>query len=361
MEGFSMLRAITGQDHIDQVYEKLERTCLLTLWEVNMTYYKRIAESLVRVNRFTPHVFARIENHVTNNLSMEYELTTILDILFAFAASGNGTKEFYNALQFVMVKGHMFNRMAPFQMLWNDTPNHGAFVAKLVHTYSIVKGRHPELQFEPDFSALAYRLSTSDRIKYNLEELVTVMEHIEVFQYEDLEEVNKVLDKKLFAIEENMYADDMIKYIDTKVRRDYGGDYTKLPKNIVTFFDNYMVKNLESQGPGRVYYYLAESEVRGLLEGKEELVYKIVREAGKKIQQYDFEKVCYIYWFATKYGFMIEDKTDLKPTLDLFKDYIRLYRVMGKDKMELGGNYYKMLEVFNESDLSKKEQTVEQK
>ena len=75
-----------------------------------MTYYKRIAESLVAVNRFAPEIFARIENHVLNNLAMDYEHTTMLDILFAFAKSGNGSKKFYDSMQQIMFKGHMFNR-----------------------------------------------------------------------------------------------------------------------------------------------------------------------------------------------------------------------------------------------------------
>lgn len=55
-----------------------------------MTYYKRIAEALVNVNRYSNVIFARIENHVLNNLSMDYELPTIIDILFAFDKAGRG-------------------------------------------------------------------------------------------------------------------------------------------------------------------------------------------------------------------------------------------------------------------------------
>lgn len=50
-----------------------------------MTYYKRIVEGLVQVNRTPENLFAKIENHVINNLSMSYEVETIVDILFAFA------------------------------------------------------------------------------------------------------------------------------------------------------------------------------------------------------------------------------------------------------------------------------------
>jgi len=50
-----------------------------------MIYYKRIVEALVKVGRSTKYLFDRIENHILNNLSMEYSLQTIVDILFAFS------------------------------------------------------------------------------------------------------------------------------------------------------------------------------------------------------------------------------------------------------------------------------------
>ena len=56
-----------------------------------MTYFKRVAEALVEVNRFSSSVFAKVENHIMNNLAMDYEIDVIVDILFAFAKSGNGS------------------------------------------------------------------------------------------------------------------------------------------------------------------------------------------------------------------------------------------------------------------------------
>lgn len=361
MEGLTVLKDIDSQEYIDKVYKKLERVCLLTIWEVNMTYYKRIAESLVEVNRATPQVFERLEMHVMNNMSMDYETKTMIDILFAFAKSGNGSSKFYNAMQYILYKGHMFNRQASFYMLWKETPKHGQFIARLVSTYSIAKGRFPELVFEPDFNSLVHKLVANDRANYNLEDLTMVMEHVQAFDFEDIKQVNQHLDEQLFLVDDNMYAEDMIKYLDIKTRRDYDGDYSKLPEKVVRFFDEYMLKNLDSQSPDQVYYYLAESEVRGLLNGKEQLVGKVMLDVKRRVSQYNFEKICYMYWFATTYNFMIEEKREeLKPALMMFKDYIKLYRGMSKDRKEISSNYYKMLDVINEEDLSVKEGVVEE-
>ena len=57
-----------------------------------MIHYKRVVESLVQVNRHSNNLFAKIENHVLNNLGMDYETHVMVDILFAFAKAGRGSK-----------------------------------------------------------------------------------------------------------------------------------------------------------------------------------------------------------------------------------------------------------------------------
>lgn len=49
-----------------------------------MTDYKRIVEALAEVNRFDPVIFAKIEMHILRNMSLDYDLKTIVDILNAF-------------------------------------------------------------------------------------------------------------------------------------------------------------------------------------------------------------------------------------------------------------------------------------
>lgn len=63
-----------------------------------MTYYKRVVEALVSVNRAPPNLFDKIENHILNNLGMEYEVETIVDILFAFNKADRGSKKLYDSL-----------------------------------------------------------------------------------------------------------------------------------------------------------------------------------------------------------------------------------------------------------------------
>lgn len=93
-----MLNMFNSQDRIDSVYKRLEYFTSKTVWEVNMIHYKRIVESLVMVNRHEHSIFAKIENHVLNNLSMEYEHHVMVDILFSFARAGRGSKAFYDSM-----------------------------------------------------------------------------------------------------------------------------------------------------------------------------------------------------------------------------------------------------------------------
>ena len=109
-EGFVMLKLFNDQKRIDDVYKRLERIVNLTIWEVNMLYYKRLAEAFVAVNRFGSAMFQKLEQHIMSNLAMEYEVETMVDILLAFYKSGNGSQDFYHAMQLTMVKGHLFNK-----------------------------------------------------------------------------------------------------------------------------------------------------------------------------------------------------------------------------------------------------------
>lgn len=71
---------------------------MLTVWETNMIYYKRIVEALVSAGRLDSLLFIKIENHILNNLSMPYELPTIVDILHAYHRAGKGSLRLYDAL-----------------------------------------------------------------------------------------------------------------------------------------------------------------------------------------------------------------------------------------------------------------------
>lgn len=351
IEGFTMLKQHADQKFIDEVYKKLERICTITIWEVDMTYYKRIAESLVQVNRFTPYVFDKLEHHIKNNLSMEYDLKTMLDILFAFALSNNGSKGFYNAMQQIMVKGHMHHRL-PHLQLHSELPSHGNFVAKLVETYALAKYKHPDLQLEPDFIATAYNLITNKKAKYSLEDLVRVMQNVYVFEFEEIDKVNQILDDKLFEIDENMNADDMIRYIDLKVNRDYDGDYHKIPKKILVFFDDYLNKNITSQDPHKIYHYICEIESRGLLVGKEEFLNKLIQYVSKQMVAYDFEEMCYYFWLFNKYHTMVDQQNKhVQQAMTQIKDHIRLYSAFSKGRLRIGSNFYKMLEVVSGSEF----------
>lgn len=78
------MRGINDQQRIDVLYEKLERIVGLTVWDQNMTDYKRVVEALAEMNRFEPEIFAKIEMYILRNMAFDYDLKTIVDILYAF-------------------------------------------------------------------------------------------------------------------------------------------------------------------------------------------------------------------------------------------------------------------------------------
>ena len=351
VEGFTMLRHFADQKFIDQVYKKLERLVVLTIWEVNMTYYKRISESLVQVNRFNPVVFDRLENHIMNNLSMEYSLNTMLDILYAFSVSGNGSIKFYNAMQYVLFNGHMFNRPWPLNTIV-ATPMHGYFIGRICEIYDRARDKFPALILQGDFRSLMYYLLINKKANYLLEDLVQVLRHVDVFEFEEQVEINNVLEGRLFEIKENMHADDMIKYLDLRANRDFEGDYTKIPKKILILFDEYLKKNLMYQDPHKIYKYIVDIESRGLLYEKQDFANQMVEYVTKHLLHYDFEATCYYYWLFNKYNFLLNmENKDVTTNLNMIKNHIRLGSTFQKGKLSTGSNFYKMLEVVPGNDF----------
>lgn len=351
MEGFTVLMRFADKNFVDKVYERLERTCFVTIWETNMTYYQRIAKSLVEVDRSSPKLFQKVEYHVMRNLDMEYSLNTMLDILFHFAKSGNGSKDFFHSMQFIVFKGHMFNKT---YSLWRETPQDASFVAKLCEVYRRAAEKYPDLVLEPNFAGLAHKLITNKKTKYKLEDLVQVLENFDVFQFEDIDEIDQLLDKKLFEIEDPMNAHDMIRYIDIVSHRRYEGDYSKIPEDVLKLFDTYLKKNILSQDPRGLYYYVFDIEARGLIHQYDpaEFMNKLVEYVGTKLNSYDFEDMCYYFWLFNKYHHLIDaENKQVQHNMNLIKDHIRLYSAFSKGRIKIGSNFYKMLEVVTGSEF----------
>ncbi|EGR28799.1 hypothetical protein IMG5_168350 [Ichthyophthirius multifiliis] len=131
-----------------------------------MNDYKRIAEGLANVNRFNPEIFGQIEHYVLRNLSMEYELKTIVDIVYAFGKGDMGSKIFYEAVQTTIFKGHFLQRSVLFKR--NELPYNGYTTSKLLGIFSHAKHRIQDFELEPDFQVFMYNLIMNQQTEYNM-------------------------------------------------------------------------------------------------------------------------------------------------------------------------------------------------
>lgn len=138
------------QEKIDTLYKKIERIIRLTIWEVNIEHYHSIATALAQVNRFDPLTFGKLEQHILTNLSLTYETKTMVDILFCFAKGQQGSKDFYDAMQYVIFKGHIFNRNF-FLQSKVELAYDGYLVAGLLGVFKQAKARHFDFELHPDF------------------------------------------------------------------------------------------------------------------------------------------------------------------------------------------------------------------
>lgn len=115
---------------------------------------------------------------------MDYELPTMVDILFAFAKSGNGSKRFYDSMQLILYKGHMFNRNV-FLEGRLELPFQGRIVSKLLEIYSKALKDHEHYVLHPDFRAMMYKMLVNKKTKYELTDIVETFRYLPNFQYEE--------------------------------------------------------------------------------------------------------------------------------------------------------------------------------
>ena len=349
IEGFTALEGIADQQFIDEVYKKLERVLVLTIIEVNITHYKRITANLIKVNRFTRYVFENIESHLMHFLAtheLQYDLKLMLDILSSFAISQNGSERLFYSFEEIF---NTFSELSPEQQ---ESLKHGDFISNLVQTYAIAKMMHPSLTYDSNFTRLVFSLVVGNEAHYTLEQLVNVVQHVPAFEFSQIDEINQLLDKRLFEVKGDMNGEDIIRYIDLKVGRDYDGDFSKLPQKIMTFFDDYLNKNMEKQDPKQLYHYILEAEIRDLMDGKDDFLHHFVSYVSNNLQTYNFEDMCYFYWLFNKYAHLIKiDCAKIQCDLSQIKDHIRLYSAFSKGRLTIGSNFYKMLEVVSGSDF----------
>jgi len=349
IEGFTALEGIADQDFIDQVYKKLEKVLVLTIIEVSIDHYKRITEGLMKVNRFTDYVFENIESHLMHFLithTLEHDLNLMLDILASFSIGGNGSEGLFYSFE------EIFNGYYELEKDKQDKLKTGDFISKLVKTFALAKIKYPELVFEDKFKNLVQEL-VCEEVEYSLEELLSVDQFIWAFDLPKKNEIKELLDKRLFEVKGHMKCLHMIEYIDMKVSRDHDGEYSLLSRDVMWFFDDYLNKNMEKQTHEQVYSYIFEIEDRKLMFGKEELLKHLITYVGTRLHIYDFEELCYLFWVLNKYQEMVKKDDDPKAQgyFNQIKDHIRLYSAFSKGKLQIGSNFYKMLEVVSGSEF----------
>lgn len=168
VQGFTSLALLVEeQSRLDAVYKRIERNIRLSIWEESMDKYQNILKSLVKVNRYDQQVWNKIENHIMNNLAFEYEVSQMLEILYCFSKYKHGSHRFYEAMQHIIFKGHLFNHNYFLQQL-NYLNYDGAVLSHLVATYATVYLNHPYFTSSPDFHLLLVSHLVHPRTHYTL-------------------------------------------------------------------------------------------------------------------------------------------------------------------------------------------------
>ncbi|EAR83095.1 hypothetical protein TTHERM_01015980 (macronuclear) [Tetrahymena thermophila SB210] len=265
LEGFTILKGTNDQVRIDYLYEKLERIIDLTVWDQQMTDYKRVVEALAEVNRFEPAIFAKIEMYILRNMSLDYDIKTIVDILYAFGKGEIGQKEFYDAVQITIYKGHLFNRNPLLKTV--ELPYNGETTSKLLKIFTNAK-KLKEFELNPNFVVYMYKMLMSNNTKYNLVNLIDTMKYLSHFQFDTQDEIENHLMNQIPKIEGQVYFKD-IQYAIEFLNYKACGKFENTPLHIQRQLYQYIINLIPGSQPADLldmHQFLIQ---RDLLKGQE--------------------------------------------------------------------------------------------
>jgi len=205
----------------------------------------------------------------------------------------------------------------------NKINNLDSFIAKLLQTYSLASIQHPDLEINPDLKELMKECLLNEDVVYDLSEIVSIKRTMEWLNLENEEEIQELLDRKLFRVKGEMDASDMLCYIDILVEKKYNENYKLLPTKVTEFFDQYLNENLSKQVPQKMYYYISESDKRGLISTKKELINNLISYVLSRLRDHDADQLSYYYTLFDEY-YMLIDQKQINDALTALKDFIRL-------------------------------------
>ena len=84
---------------MNKMFRKLENYMLGSIWETNMIYYQRIIKSMTDMRSDNRRAFFKVQNHIQNNLAMEYSADTLFDIFYRSSFVNYGRDLYFERLQ----------------------------------------------------------------------------------------------------------------------------------------------------------------------------------------------------------------------------------------------------------------------
>ena len=178
-----------------------------------------------------------------NNLAMDYEPHIMVDILLAFAKSTNGTKNFYNTMQYVLTKGHMFNKNP---LLENriELPYSGRLLANIVEIYSDVNEKFHNFELEPNFKVMVFKMLTNKKIVYELIDIVKLIRYVPAFQFEEEKLLFENVINKIPLINCTISFEEIRDFLELMLDKNM---ISFIPMKTKQFLENYIINQIATQ------------------------------------------------------------------------------------------------------------------
>ena len=330
---------INDKELVKTVFGVLQKELEMIQKGFSASDYELILKSFAGNGFFPSSLFTIFEKQILQSLSRAWNLDLAIEIAQHYAVTSHGSREFYQTI-FELIEDDLKSKMPES----SDILHSGKMLASLVLIINLSFVLHPELETS-NLRRLVSQLCTDPKVKYSVLDLVKLGIHGNLVFEED--KLNELIESRIFGVEGEHILQDMLEYIDLLQREDIDPNiFEKIMKQVETL----CLKALRESEAAYLLEFLAQIEERRILWYLEGFIKALPAYVVLHIRHYDFEKMCFLYYFFRKHEDLLDmsPESETKMNLGILKEYIKLhYASIPRHRIPIESNFYKVLEVVD--------------
>lgn len=369
--GLTDLKHNTHDDsYTDSVFRVLEDEFGGTLsLQLSAQTYNLILKSFIANRSETTKIFALLEPRVLKSCEFEKDCnsrinpTTLLEIAENYALTGHGSHNFYQKLLDLIMLQQFPDERGQLNIF-----SKGNTIASLALILSQGSALHPTLNTSQHIAKL-FQLFDSEDVYFSLSDLIKAYLHGVAIYPEDQASSRlwSLLTKKIFLVERTDRLSEVIQFYDLLRASEEDNDdvddnnnnniailSSRNHNSITDQLQKICSASLQNSDPQQLLSFLPELEDRRLLTDFQKFLQKVPPFVEENVRVYDFENMCFLYYFIKKHQDLVvggdaEPNTGmLEHNLGVLKEWIKIhYASTPRHKIPISSNFYKVLEVVD--------------